>query len=200
MLRFFKTTMLGGVLFLVPIIVSIGIIGKALELTNNLATRIAGRLGAQAIAGFTIAELLAIGILVLICFLAGLTARTPRAKKYVRSLEDNILKKIPAYDMIKVKLQSALELDDEVGWSPVMAKFDDSWQLAFEIERIGRGNVVIFLPGAPDPWSGSMCVMTKDRITPLDLTAKTAVKLLKRCGRGAGDALRNPQGASETSA
>ena len=68
MLRFLKTTVLGGILFLVPIIIFIAIIGKALKITNKLATPIAGLLGVDAIAGIAVAQLLAIGILVLICF------------------------------------------------------------------------------------------------------------------------------------
>jgi uncharacterized membrane protein len=92
-----------------------------------------------------------------------------------------------------------LSYEDTKGMSPVTARFDDSWQLAFEIERIEGGNVVIFLPGAPDPWSGSVCVVTGDRITPLDLTVNSAVDLMKRLGKGSTDALPNPHGFSNVS-
>ena len=199
MLRFLKTTVIGGILFLVTIIIFIAIIGKALKITNKLATPIAGLLGVDAIAGIAVAQLLAIVILVLICFLAGLAAKTPRAKKFVQSLEVNVLEKIPAYELLKAKAQSALNFEDTEGACPVMAKFDDSWQLAIEIERIEGGHVVIFLPGAPDPWSGSVCVVTEDRITPLDLTVKSATNLMKRLGKGSIDALSDPQGFSKAS-
>ena len=192
MLRFLKTTVLGGILFLVPIIIFIAIIGKALQITNKLAIPIAGLLGVDAIAGIAVAQLLAIGILVLICFIAGLAAKTPRAKKFVKSLEVNVLEKIPAYELLKAKTQSALNFEDAESMSPVMARFDDSWQLAFEIERIEDGHVVIFLPGAPDPWSGSVSVVTEDRITPLDLKVKSVVNLMKRLGKGSIDAFPNP--------
>jgi len=199
MLRFLKTTVLGGILFLVPIIIFIAIIGKALKITNKLANPIVGLLGVDAIAGIAVAQLLAIGILVLICFIAGLAAKTPRAKKFVQSLEVNVLEKIPAYELLKAKTQNALNFEDTEAMSPVMARFDDSLQLAIEIERIEGGHVVIFLPGAPDPWSGSVCVVTEDRITPLDLTVKSATNLMKRLGKGSIDALSNPQGFSKAS-
>ena len=199
MLRFLKTTVLGGILFLVPIIIFIAIIGKALQITNKLATPIAGLLGVDAIAGIAVAQLLAIVILVLICFIAGLAAKTPRAKKFVKSLEVNVLEKIPAYELLKAKTHNALNFEDTEEACPVMARFDDSWQLAIEIERIEGGHVVIFLPGAPDPWSGSVCVVTEDRITPLDLTVKSATNLMKRLGKGSIDALSDPQGFSKAS-
>jgi len=200
MLRFLKTTVFGGIVFLVPIVIFIAIIGKALQVTSKLAIPIAGWLGVDRVIGIAVAELLAIVILVLICFFAGLAAKTPRAKKFVRSLEENVLEKIPAYELLKAKTQSVLTPEETEGMRPVAARFDDSWQLAFEIERIGSGKVVIFLPGAPDPWSGSVCVVTEDRVTPLDLTVKSAVNLMKRLGKGTTEALPNLKGFGDASA
>ena len=199
MLRFLKTTVLGGILFLVPIIIFIAIIGKALEITNKLAIPIAELLGVDKIVGIAVAELLAIGILVLVCFIAGLAAKTLHAKKFVQSLETNILEKIPAYELLKAKTQSVLKPEETEGMSPVTARFDDSWQLAFEIERIESGKVVIFLPGAPDPWSGSVCIVTQDRVSPLDLTVKSVVDLMKRLGKGSTDSLMDSKGFSKAS-
>jgi uncharacterized membrane protein len=39
MLRFLKTTLLGGILFLVPIVIFIAVIGKALQITSKFARR-----------------------------------------------------------------------------------------------------------------------------------------------------------------
>lgn len=199
MLRFLKTTVLGGILFLVPIIVFIAIIGKALQITGKLAIPIAGLLGADKFVGIAVAELIAIALLVLICFIAGLAAKTPQAKKFVQSLEVNVLEKIPVYELLKTKAQSALSFEETEGMTPVAARFDDSWQLAFEIERIDGGKVVLFVPGAPDPWSGSVCVVTEDRITPLDLTVKSTVNLMKRLGKGTTEALPNLKGLGNAS-
>ncbi|HMK65956.1 MAG TPA: hypothetical protein VK564_09185, partial [Thermodesulfobacteriota bacterium] len=52
--------------------------------------------------------------------------------------------------------------------------------------------VVVFLPGAPDPWSGLVNVVTRDRITPLDITVKSAADLMKRLGKGSSGVLNNP--------
>ena len=200
MLRFLKTTVLGGILFLVPIIIFIAIIGKALQITSKLAVPIAGLLGADKIVGVAVAELLAIALLVMICFIAGLAAKTQRAKKFVQSLEVNVLEKIPVYDLLKTKAQSALSFEETEGMRPVAARFDDSWQVAFEIERIEADKVVLFLPGAPDPWAGSVCIVTEDRITPLDLTVTSAVNLMKRLGKGTTDALPNRKGLGNATA
>jgi uncharacterized membrane protein len=192
MFRFIRTTVLGGLLFLFPIVFVVAIIGKSLEVTNRLSAPLAGLLSVDSIGGLAVVELLALVILVLIFFLAGLAARTALAGKLAQSLETKVLGKIPAYTLLKSKAESVLRPEDIAGMCPVLGRFDDSWQLAFEIERMAGGKVVVFLPGAPDPWSGSVCVLTEDRITPLDLTVKAAVDIMKRLGKGSAGALRDP--------
>jgi uncharacterized membrane protein len=177
----------------------VAILGKALEVTNKLSAPLAGLLPIDSIGGLAVVKLLALVILVLICFLAGLAARTALAGKFAQSLERKVLGKIPAYTLLKSKAESVLRPEDIGGMCPVLGRFDDSWQLAFEIERMAGGKVVVFLPGAPDPWSGSVCVMTEDRITPLDLTLKSAADILKRLGKGSTGALREPLSLKKSS-
>jgi uncharacterized membrane protein len=192
MFRFIRTTLLGGLLFLFPIVFVFFIFGKALDLTNKLFAPLEKLLPIDSIGGIAAIKLLTLGILVLICFIAGLAARTALAGRLVSSLEGNVLKKIPAYTLLKSKAESVLSPEDIGNMSPVIGRFDDSWQLAFEIERIPGGNVVVFLPGAPDPWSGSVCILSEDRITPLDLTVKSLADILKRLGKGSVGALSGP--------
>ena len=77
--------------------------------------------------------------------------------------------------------------DKDVHWDmqPVLARFDDRWQIAFEVERIIGGKVSVFVPGAPDPWSGSVCIMTDDRISRLDSDPLATLDVLKQLGKGA---------------
>jgi uncharacterized membrane protein len=80
---------------------------------------------------------------------------------------------------------------DIEGMSVVAMRFDDCWQIGFEIERIEGGTVAVFLPGSPDPWSGSVCIAEADRVTPLDLPVAAVVNMARRLGRGANEALRD---------
>ena len=76
----------------------------------------------------------------------------------------------------------------------------NSWQIGFEIERIAGGKVTLFLPGSPDPWSGSFCMVDEDRVTPLDLSVPAVAAMAKRLGKGAGEALRDCLRSSERAA
>lgn len=76
MFGFLGTTILGGLFFLFPIVFAVAIIGKGLEFTNKVAAPLAGLLVIDSIGGLAGVHLLALVILVLICFLAGLAAKT----------------------------------------------------------------------------------------------------------------------------
>jgi uncharacterized membrane protein len=140
--------------------------------------------------------LLAIVILILICFLAGIAAKTPYARKLVKYLEANFLEKIPAYALVKAKAETMFSREDSAeSMKPVMVRFDDAWQIAFEIDRIEDDKVVLFLPGSPDPWSGAVSIVASERVTPLDITSRSVTDLMKQLGKGANEALTRPQAA-----
>jgi uncharacterized membrane protein len=197
MLKLIRTTIVGGIIFLVPIAIFVAVIGKGLEITGGISKPLAHVLPVNMIGGLAVARVLAIVLLLLICFLAGLLARAAIARKLVEGLEANVLSRLPAYALMKTKTQSMLSPEDVEGMSPVVMRFDDAWQIAFEIERIEGGKVALFLPGAPDPWSGSICVADEDRVTPLDLPMASVVKMARRLGRGASEALRDRLPSSE---
>lgn len=191
MLKFIKPTLIGGILFLVPIVIFIAIIGKALTLTNKLSIPLASKFFADTAGELVLMHILSFATLVLLCFFAGLAAKTLIAKRLVKKLETNFLDKIPAYEILKAKAQSALSPEELDNLRPAIVRFDDSWQIVFEIERLADGKVVVFLPGSPDPWSGSVCVVTADRVTSLDVTVQAAANLMKRLGRGSTDILQH---------
>ena len=190
MVKFLKTTMIGGIVFMVPIIIFIAIIGKAIKLTNKLAAPVSALIPVDAIGNIPVADLLALVIILLICFLAGLAAKSTLARKSLSNLESRVFSKIPVYGFVKSKVDAIVQPEKAEGMKPVLAKFDDYWQIAFEVERIPGETVTIFLPGAPDPWSGSVCYVTEDRIQPLELTLLPVLKTLKGLGKGSNEQLR----------
>ena len=70
---------------------------------------------------------------------------------------------------------------------PVLVRFDDSWQIAFEVENIPGGTSAVFLPGAPAPWSGSVCFVTEDRIQSLESPLPVIIRTLKGLGKGSSE-------------
>jgi uncharacterized membrane protein len=69
-------------------------------------------------------------------------------------------------------------------------QFDDSWQVALDIEQVMDGKRLVFLPGAPDFWSGSVCAVAEERVKPLDASVQALVSTMKRLGADGGKIIR----------
>jgi uncharacterized membrane protein len=192
--QFLTTTVIGGMVFLVPIIVCIAILGKAFQIMKKLAVPLADALPIDSVAGFVVADLIAITAIVIVCFIAGLVAKTALATQLVTWLESNLLSRIPVYAFIKGMTDSVAGLEESEGLKPVLARYDDNWQVAFEVERIDGQYVVVYVPGAPEPWSGGVIIMSEDRIKPLDLPMSAAIRNVKRLGQGSNDLLQGRLG------
>jgi uncharacterized membrane protein len=190
MLRFFRTTIAGGILFLVPIVVLLIILGKALALAHRVAVPLAERIPAQSFLGLPMPRLLAIVLIVAFCFLAGVLARTSLAKKIVEGLEASLLSNLPGYEFFKGMGENILGAEKQAAYPVVLVRFDDSWQLAFRIEVLGNGLVAVFIPGAPSPQSGAVCLMSPDRITPVEVPPAAMMKCMRRLGVGTEALLR----------
>ena len=67
---------------------------------------------------------------------------------------------------------------------PVLVRFDDQFQIGFEVDRAADGLVAVYLPGSPDPRSGALSYVTGDRIQPVNAGFKTVVKICKNLGLG----------------
>ena len=191
LLQFFRMTVVGGILFLVPIVALVIIVEKALRIAHKLSDPLAAHLPAGLLPGTQAPMLLAGILLVLCCFLFGLLAMTVPARKFVDWLEATVLSRIPGYVFLKGAGESALGLEGEAPYPLVLARIEDAWQFGFLIERLDGGHVAVFVPGAPSPLSGSVYFMSAERVRPTDIPMHAALKCLKRLGAGSSALLRN---------
>ncbi len=186
-----KTTVIGGIVFLVPIIIVAAIVGKAFEIMKTVAHPLSALVPIDTVGKIAIVNLIAILLIVLVCFLAGHAARTKAAARFVRALESKFLSHIPVYAFIKGITASIGGTEDREGMTAVLVRLDDYSQIAFEIERLEGGDVAVYLPGAPNPWFGSVCIMTEDRVQPIDASMMAAVQTIRHLGKGSGELLRH---------
>ena len=182
---FIKTTAIGGIVFLVPVILFIIIFIKAFEILAILAKPFADVIPIDTVAGFAVANVITIISIVLLCFFAGLLARTEISAKFLNWLESTILNKVPIYAFIKGLTENVAGIQSNKGLKAVLLKFDDKSQIGLEVERINDTLVAVFLPGSPNPWAGVSLVMHTDRVEPLDISIATALQQATDFGQGA---------------
>ena len=110
---FVRTTLMGGILFLLPIIVLIVVFGKAQNISGRIVAPVAERMPVPSVGGVAVAKILAIILIALFCFFAGLFARTRLAKRSVGWLERRLLSHIPGYDFFKGISESLVGLETD---------------------------------------------------------------------------------------
>jgi len=191
---FVRATLIGGILFLLPIVVLVIVLGKAQELARRIVAPLASRIAMKSMAGISTGTLLAIGLLVLLCLLVGLFARTRLAPKIVEWLESGFLYNIPGYDFFKGISESLMGYETGHNYPVVLARIEEAWQIGFLMERLESGHYAVFVPGAPNVWSGSVYLMTEERFQRVDISRIEAVKCLRRLGLGANGLLGKRMG------
>ena len=138
--------------------------------------------------GTLVLNIIGVCIILGLCFLAGLIARKAKAQNIVARLEATLLAVVPGYAFVK-GFSDNLRRSDELAESflPVAVHFDDYSQIAFEIERQTDGKVAIYLPSAPNPWSGSVVYVTEERVIRLSITLNEALKNIRMLGKGTSE-------------
>ena len=101
LLQLVKTTALGGAVFLVPLVVAGVLVTKALLALRQLAAPFAGIVPTDTPFGVLLVDLALFGLLLLICFLGGLVARSEFGRGIGERLEQGLLNSIPGYAFIK---------------------------------------------------------------------------------------------------
>ncbi|MEQ3708606.1 MAG: hypothetical protein ABNH38_01925 [Tateyamaria sp.] len=179
-----KTTMLGGIIFLIPVAVISILLAKIFQLSMVVAEPIDQIIPISSVAGVAFVNFLAIIVILAVCYVAGLLAKTAFLSGKVGLVDGLLTDTIPGYAVAKAVLGSVSKKEDLAAMLlPVVVRFDDYEQIAFEIEREGT-KVVIFLPGAPSAWSGSTVIVDAARVQKLDLPTHRTIKLMRVLGRG----------------
>ena len=183
--QFLKTTAIGGLLFLLPLIVVGALIGQVVPIILTVAEVLGDMIPFKTPGGIALLILLAFVVVLLLCFGAGLLARRSLGKRISETFEKYLLLLFPRYAILKDQMAGSIGGDaTKPQMKPVLAKFDDSVRIGFEIERNDVGLMTVYLPGAPDPWSGITVLMNTERVQPMDIEFGDAITLCEQLGRG----------------
>jgi uncharacterized membrane protein len=143
------------------------------------------------ILGLAIEEIIAIIIIFIICISAGLVARTTYAKRLIQRLENGILSFIPGYSFIKKTNENIMGFESNENLKVVLVPTDAGLQFAFLIEEINDNNFSVFVPAAPNPWSGSICFVEKKDIKEVGISQKEALACIRKLGFGSAALLKD---------
>jgi uncharacterized membrane protein len=154
-MEFIKTTVVGGIVFLIPTVIVVIVLGKLIGALKIMAKALTPFFGVESLIGGIILDLLAITATVLLCFAAGLIAKRATANRLMLKPDTTLLNSFPGYALIKGFAENLRQTEELAGtFLPVLVQFDDYAQIAFETQREPAGKVAVYLPGAPNHGPG----------------------------------------------
>jgi uncharacterized membrane protein len=189
-LEFIRSTLIGGIVFLIPLAVMVAILVKAHEALGKIIEPLARALPIAEVGGIGVAKLLAALILLLFAFLMGLFARSAVGSRIGTKIESAVLRKVPGFTLLKnmTKESGAAEYDEKM--KVALANIDDAWLIAFIMEEKAKdGLLTVFVPSAPTPTAGSLYFLKEEQVRRLDVSVGDAVKCIMQLGVGSGELL-----------
>jgi len=197
---FVKATLVGGVMFLVPVVLLLIVVGKGMQFAGKIAVPLARLLPVSHLGGVAVATLLAAAILLLLALLAGLAARSEPGRRLTHWFEESLLGGLPQYRMVKSLAEGLTQIESGDGMKPVLLRGDEGWMLGYQVEELPGDWRVVFLPASPTPMSGNVLYVEGERVQPLSISMREAMVLVKRLGIGSAASLRDVAWDSRTQA
>jgi len=183
---FLKTTFLGGVAVLLPVILLWIVFNWLRTKVVALIRPVTEVLMAAAPRSRFWAEVTAIFLILLVCFLVGAVVKTRVGQWLQLQLEQRFLRVAPGYNLIREIVQQFLGQKRADFFAVAMVRpFDTPTLLtAFVTDRHADGWVTVYAPCGLNPTTGTIFHLPAERVTLLESTVEEAMRTLIACGSG----------------
>ena len=189
LLSFLTTTVIGGLLVLVPVALLVLVLDDVLAMVVELVAPVADLLPVESLGGDGVATIVALALIFAFCFLVGLVARTTIGSRAGGWVEGAVLRRVPAYGMLKTLSQRFVgtgTADQSMFVPAVLSLPEDSLQLVYVIEEHGNGFSTVMIPSVPAALAGPLQYVRSERLRKLEVPLARVVQTLQGCGIGAG--------------
>jgi uncharacterized membrane protein len=188
-----KSTIIAGIVFLIPFLIITVLLGKVFDIMLLIADPIGDMVTPEGVAEFVVTNLLAALLVLVVCFLAGLLAKSAMMQRLFGALDRRLNLLIPGYAFFRSAFRD-LDPNATAGLKPVVVRLNDMRQLGFWVEDVDENDCIVFFPIAPEPRSGTVAIVEKSRVTELDTGFINVVDILNRLGTGGSVVLPKTQG------
>jgi len=192
LLSFLKTTILGGLFVLLPVILLYLALAEVFDLMVVIATPIADLFFPGQFEDAEFSVLVALVLLIGLSFILGLIMMSDIGRRFGDWIERIILGRIPGYNAIKNLITGFASSQQESSFKPALLKSSDGGkEFVYIVEDHGDGNCTIMQPWTPTPFAGSIKIVAKDRVEPLNISMGKLTEVLSQWGVGSRDILKD---------
>jgi uncharacterized membrane protein len=182
------TLVKGGIFFLLPLVLFVVILEKAVQIIRPLSDTIRKGLGLADNQIFT-PFIFSFLVVLLCCLIAGIIAKRGLGKKMMSWIENNVLVLFPGYKLIKTTFEQRAGIQENHDFPVVLVPID-GWMLAYLVDELEKNQVVVFVPSAPDSWSGNLVIFDRDKIKDTKLDKADVTRISRTLGVGSKEILK----------
>ena len=177
---FFTGTLINGLLIVVPVYLALLLLLKAMQSLVGVVRPIAALLPDWMPAE----DLLALLLVLALCFLVGVAVRTPIGRAAREQVEKSLFQRIPGYAVFRGLAQQLAGESRGSAWKPALVEIEDALVPGFIIEELDDGQLTVFVPSVPTPLAGAVYVLRRERVHPLDVPFTSAIQVISKWGSG----------------
>jgi uncharacterized membrane protein len=201
--NFFKTTVIGGMLVVLPITVFAFLIHFLFQTVTSLLEPIRNLIDIPFIKAEWLINLIALASVIATFFVIGLIVQTSFGQKFIRSLEERFLGPLPFYNIIRETIQQFFG-KNKVPFSEVVSVnvfSNDTRMIGFISDVLDENRYAVFVPTGPNPTNGFIFIVAEDQLEHLNVRPEEAMRTIIGVGTGSSELLNKiaRKAASETS-
>ncbi|MBW2609267.1 MAG: DUF502 domain-containing protein [Deltaproteobacteria bacterium] len=183
---FLKTSILGGTVVILPVAILTFLIKWIYTFVTDLIQPLTDLVIKSSQLPEITADLMAIIIIVGVCFLVGIFVTTRLGGWIYKTIENRILKVAPGYSLIKETIVQVLGKKESPFSSVALAQIfgNETLVSAFITDRHEDGSYSIFVPTGPNPTSGNIYHLKGEYVHPIDVPVEDAMRSIISCGAG----------------
>ena len=181
--QFLKVTLVGGLLVVLPVWLSLLLLLKAINSALKLLQPIAKMVPQQ----FVHTDVVALCLLIAICFAVGLLTRTRFGQQIGDWLDEHVLGRIPGFRLIRGMIRQFAGKRGEQSFQPALVEIEEALVPAFIVEKHADGQFTVFVSSSPTPMAGSIYILQPERVHPVDVPLHKAIVCVTKWGAGAAE-------------
>lgn len=193
LMEFSKTTIIGGLLVILPVTLIALLLMKAITIVQKVLEPIMSLLPEEVILPKVIALFIVVGL----CFLTGLILRTQIGRQTYQAGE-RLLDRIPGYTLLHSLSRQIAGEGEGITFAPALVEIEEALVPAFLVEEHEEGSYTVFISAIPTPTVGSLYILPRERVHPINIPFGKVIKCVTSWGVGSGELLRAMRGNSIT--
>lgn len=194
---FLKTTTLGGLFVVLPLMVVLALLAKVVMGVHAAAQAVMAKLAGEGSEAAHFPILFAILIVIGISFAFGLALTSRRGQATGNWVEQTLLRRIPGYSTLRAILGGLADESNEGVVKSGLLTLDPGIEcFVLVIEDHGGDHLTVYIPGSPNPGSGNVQVVRRDLVRMLNVRMTDITAVLHQFGMGSAKVLAKHNAAT----